>query len=127
MEMNKINKWLKINKLKLNGNKYNNTNHDVIIEKGNKISWVFKEIKNIYQKWTEYIHLVKNRLPIITAINICDTRIKPFSEYKYVFQNLQKKAMRTNLKCNCFTSIQHMLIIHSSKNKINDTDLYKEN
>lgn len=145
-DMDNISKWLKMNKLKLNENKTKlmeinmNTNrtfqiNNVMIEKVNNIKYLgflidkglnFKEhVEYICKKIGRKIGFFKrlrNKVTILTAINIYNTMIKPHFEYGSTvlytccslqqqarLQKLQNKAMRSILKCNRFTSIRYML------------------
>ena len=70
----------------------------------------------------DFFKRVRNKVSILTAINIYNTMIKPHFEYCSIIiftccsdnqknrqQNLQNKAMSSILKCNRFTSIVYML------------------
>lgn len=145
-DLENINKWLKMNKLKLNESKTKimeiNTNNEFIYQINNvKIERV-KQMKYLgfiidenlnFKEHIEYIckkigkkigffKRVRKKLSILTAVNVYNTMIKPHFEFGSTIlytcctktqierlQKLQNKAMRSILKCNRYTSIQHML------------------
>lgn len=145
-DINNVNKWLKMNKLKLNENKtklmeINMNNESVfkinneVIEKVNEIKYlgfiIDKQLK--FKEHMEYIckkigkkigffKRIRNKISILTAINIYNTTIKPHFEFGSTIlytcctstqierlQKLQNKAMRSILKCNIYTPIESML------------------
>lgn len=145
-DLMKVNKWLKMNKLKINESKTKlmevNMNSDLVItinnteiEKVTSIKYLgfiidrdlkFKEhIEFICKKIGKkigFFRRLRNKVSIMTAINIYNVIIKPHFEfgstilYSYCtksqierLQKLQNKAMRSILKCNRYTSVQFML------------------
>lgn len=145
-DINNINNWLKMNKLKLNESKtklmeinMNNSSllkiNNETIEKVKNIKYLgfiidqklnFKEhidfmCKKIGKK-IGFLKRIRNKISMLTAINIYNTIIKPHFEFGSTIlytcctktqierlQKLQNKAMRSLLKCNRYTSIQFML------------------
>lgn len=145
-DVNKINNWLKMNKLKLNEKKtkvmeINMTSNDIfkinneIIEKVENIKYLgFVIDKNLklrdhidyvckkIGKKIGFFKRIRNKISVITAINIYNIIIKPHFEYGSTIlytccvkeqldrlQKLQNKAMRTILKCSRYTPINVML------------------
>ena len=145
-DIDNVNTWLKMNKLKLNENKtkimHINTNTDLDFEINNKIIEKVESIKYLgfqidkNMNFNEHIELIckkigkkigffrriREKISVITAINIYNTIIKPHFEYGSTIlytcctntnierlQKLQNKAMRVIIKCNRYTSIQYML------------------
>lgn len=145
-DIENVNNWLKMNKLKLNENKtkimeINMDNSSVfkinntVIEKVEKIKYlgfiIDKKInlkehidyicKKIGKK-IGFFKRIRNRVSILTAINIYNTIIKPHFEFGSTIlytcctnlqierlQKLQNRAMRSIIKCNRLTPIQFML------------------
>lgn len=145
-DINNVILWMKMNKLKLNEKKTKlmeiniDSNiqfkiNDEVIEKVKSIKYlgfiIDKELK--FKEHIEYIckkigkkigffKRIRNKISVTTAINICNTMIKPHFEYcstiLYIcctnaqmerLQKLQNKVMRVILKCSRYTSIQIML------------------
>lgn len=145
-DIKNVNIWLKMNKLKLNENKTKimeiNMTSNMTIEINNKIIEKVESIKYLgfvidknlkFKEHIDYIckkigkkigffKRIRNKVSMITAINIYNTIIKPHFEYGSTIlytcclnehlnrlQKLQNRAMRTILKCNRYTPIQMML------------------
>lgn len=145
-DLDNINEWLKMNKLKLNEKKtkimeINMTSEINIdlngetIEKVDHIKYLgfIIDKKLNFNEHIEYIckkigkkigffKRIRNKLNVLTAINIYNTIIKPHFEYGSTIlytcctethlerlQKLQNKAMRSILKLNRYASINTML------------------
>lgn len=145
-DINNINIWLKKNKLKLNETKTKimeiNFDSEIVfkinnegIEKVNNMKYLgfiidkemkFKDhIDYICKKISKKIGFfkrIRNKISLITSINVYNTIIKPHFEFGSTIiytccnesqierlQILQNKAMRTILKCSKYANIQVML------------------
>ena len=145
-EIKNVNNWLKMNKLKLNEEKTKmmviNSNSEINIEINGKLIENVKIIKYLgviidknlnFNEHIEYvckkigkkigfIKTLRNKMDILTAIQIHNTMIKPHFEYCSTIlytccnqsqlnrlQMLQNKCMRTILKMRRDTSIEFML------------------
>lgn len=144
-DLSELNQWLKANKLKLNVSKTKcmllNEDRAINLTIDNEIVQQVKEMKYLgvvidqklkFESHVNYIakkiakkvgffRRIRNRVAIISAINIYNVLIKPHFEYcstilfmmnqssASLLQKLQNKAMRIILRCNVLTPIRNML------------------